>query len=156
MRWSVFTAAWLAMIAGLVVVGFVTCSSLEKDALDSLPYDLPPSAVAAKVSGIRQRVWLAGLTLGGFASGIMFTLNYRLRRPLELMRRTAERLAREDLAGQQHVPTTTEISGLAGALDQMADQLEQRMGLFSRRGANKRQYWPAWSRASWRSTRKSA
>src|SRR5687767_1275914 len=108
MRRSVFTAAWLAMIAGLVVVGYVTCSLLEQDALESSSHG--PPAVAARVAGIRQRVWLAGVTLGALTTGIMFTLNYRLRQPLELMRRTAERLAREDLAGQQRIPPPTEMS----------------------------------------------
>jgi two-component system phosphate regulon sensor histidine kinase PhoR len=245
LRWSVFTAAWLALMTGLVSVGILTCNSLETDARQRLHRDLqtqallfreqlgprldgesaaalqeqcesfsnltgnrvaivlpsgrvlcdshsppaaaiadvqgpevqaalagitrtslesqpsvdvhevslavpvlrnsvvvgvvrasmPPQVVEAKLNGVRHRVALAGLVLGGLATGIMLSLNHRVRQPLELMRRTAERLAREDLAGGLRLPPSTEMSSLAGALDQMADQLEQRIGLFSRQGS---------------------
>jgi two-component system phosphate regulon sensor histidine kinase PhoR len=237
LRWSVFTAAWLALVSGLALVGYLACASLEEDCRRQLREELqtqavlfreqieprfsadeaatmqrqcesfsvltgnrvavllssgevlcdshlppratasdetagvtrtslesaaaedasgvsvtvqvrrtnavagsvrasmPAAAIDARLSAIRHRVLLAGLLMTGLATGIMFTVNHRVRQPLELMRRSAQRLARENLSGELRLPPPGEISNLATALDQMADQLEQRLGLFSRRGS---------------------
>lgn len=96
---------------------------------------LPESAVESHLAPIRRSVWLAGWLLAGLTTAIVFSAQHRVRKPLELMRRSAQRLAREELTGQRALPSAVELSGLAGALDAMADELEERFGLFSRRGS---------------------
>ncbi len=118
--------------------GDITVSMLVQRAgsvAATLQASMPSSEVELRREAIRHRVLLAGLVLCGLTTAIVLTVNRRVRQPLELMRRSAQRLAREDLTGELHLPPTGEMSGLAGALDQMADQLEERFGLFSRRGS---------------------
>lgn len=115
-------SAALPVLRSNATVGSVRASMASQD-------------VEERLAGVRSRVGLAGLSLAVLATGIVFTVSYRVRRPLELMRRTAQRLAHEDLTGSAALSPSGEMSSLAGALDQVADQLEQRIGLFSRQGS---------------------
>lgn len=72
------------------------------------------------------------LFLGGLATAVLFAivalyLSRRITRPLEQMRLIAQRLADGDLDSRVAVVTNDEVGALAGALNQMAAQLSDRM-----------------------------
>jgi two-component system phosphate regulon sensor histidine kinase PhoR len=79
----------------------------------------------------RQVAWAAVLVAAAFAA-VAFGLARRISRPLDDMRRTAERLASGDLQARVALPDGAELQALARALNGMAAQLDQRMALIVR------------------------
>jgi two-component system, OmpR family, phosphate regulon sensor histidine kinase PhoR len=90
------------------------------------------ATIAAATHPLQTRVALAGLGLVLAAAVIIPLLSRRFTRPLEEMRRAAERFARSELGYKLIVPETEELGGLADALNQMAEQLQERISTIVR------------------------
>ncbi len=92
----------------------------------------PLSAFLAPVRARQTRVALVGLGLILASAVAIPLLARRITRPLEEMRRAAERFARSELGYKLIVPETEELGGLAEALNEMAEQLQQRISTIVR------------------------
>ena len=92
----------------------------------------PLAAITTVVHQRQTRVALVGLGLVLTSAVVIPLLSRRLTRPLEEMRRAAERFARSELGYKLVVPETEELGGLAEALNQMAEQLQERISTIVR------------------------
>jgi two-component system phosphate regulon sensor histidine kinase PhoR len=91
--------------------------------------------LAADTAAARERQTQVALVSLGLilASAVLIPLlARRFTRPLEEMRRAAERFARSELGYKLIVPETEELGGLADALNQMAEQLQERISTIVR------------------------
>ena len=80
------------------------------------------------VRSVQFQVAVGGVLIAALASLLSLFVSRRISRPLETMRRGAERFAAGDLSYEMPVPGSAELGGLAGALNKMARQLEERIG----------------------------
>lgn len=89
---------------------------------------LPTNIIDAETRGLLQRIGLFAALVGVVAAAVSLWLSYRLIRPLENLRRGAERFSRGDLAHRVRGGNAAEIAAVADALNQMAATLDQRIG----------------------------
>ena len=80
------------------------------------------------VRSVQLQVAVGGLLIAVLASLLSLFVSRRISRPLETMRRGAERFAAGDLSYEMPVPKSAELGGLAVSLNKMARQLEERIG----------------------------
>jgi len=90
--------------------------------------------MAISVGGISQalhdiylQLSLAGLAIAGLATILSLMISRRITRPLEEMRRGADRFARGELNWRMPIPDTEEMAVLACSLNAMAEQLDERV-----------------------------
>jgi two-component system, OmpR family, phosphate regulon sensor histidine kinase PhoR len=83
--------------------------------------------VDAELSVIRTRIALSALAVALLAAAVSVGMSRRLSRPLEQLRRDAERFATGDLGPRVPPATTREIAQLAEAMNTMAAQLDERL-----------------------------
>ena len=76
-------------------------------------------------------IWI-GVVAAGLAASALFLAWRVTGAPLEEMRRAAERFARGELGFKLIVPDTEELAGLAEALNQMSEQLQERISTIVR------------------------
>lgn len=88
---------------------------------------LPATAVNAPLSQVYVQVVLGAVVILGLAAGLSLWLSRRLTRPLEEIRRGAERLGRGDLSLKLPTPEVEELVSLADTLNSMAEQLNERI-----------------------------
>ena len=88
---------------------------------------MPLTALARGISFLYWRISITGLVVALIAAFLSLAISRRITRPLEEMKRGAERFARGDFARQLVVPGAEELSALAEAMNQMAVQLEDRL-----------------------------
>lgn len=88
---------------------------------------LPVTILQATIAEMRIKLILGGLVIVIFAALISFFLSKRIARPLETMKRGAERFAKGELNFKLPVPNTEEIGALAESLNLMARQLDERI-----------------------------
>ncbi len=93
---------------------------------------LPLSVIDWTLNTVYRHVVIGGLMVAVFFAVIAFYLARRISRPLDDMRRTAERLARGDLHARVALPKGEEMQSLARTLNQMAAQLGERMETITR------------------------
>lgn len=79
-------------------------------------------------SGLLGQLALAGAALAGLAAAASWFQARRIVRPLLQMQTGAERFARGDLDYKVDLPESDELGSLAGSLNAMAGQLEERIG----------------------------
>ena len=84
------------------------------------------------VRSVRRHVAMGVLFVAGLFALVAFYVARRISRPLDDMRRTAERLANGDLQARVDVPQGPEAGALARTLNQMAAQLAERMETITR------------------------
>ena len=89
-------------------------------------------AVSGMAETIVTRLLLACAAIAVICIAGSLLLARRFVKPLEAMRRAAERIAAGDLASRLPPHETAEIGGLAEALNQMAAQLDERIGTVTR------------------------
>jgi len=70
---------------------------------------------------------LGGIIIAVVVSIACLLISRRITRPMETMRRSAERFAHGDLSHRVHPPDTFELASLADAINQMAKELEGRI-----------------------------
>lgn len=74
-----------------------------------------------------SRIVLGGAVVAALAAAVSFAVSRRISKPLEDMRRGAERFAGGDLAQRLPVINSLEIGSLAEAMNEMACQLDDRL-----------------------------
>ncbi|MEN6407251.1 MAG: ATP-binding protein [Thermoguttaceae bacterium] len=88
---------------------------------------LPVTAISRTLDAVRDRMILAAL-LGLFLHGLItLVISRRMSRPLEEIKRGAERFAAGDLGHRLRVTSSVEIIALADAMNRMAEQLNERI-----------------------------
>ena len=83
--------------------------------------------VDTELAAIRGRITLSALAVATLAAAVSLGISRRLSRPLEQLRRSADRLAAGDLDHRPPPAATREFSQLAGAMGAMAAQLGDRI-----------------------------
>lgn len=88
---------------------------------------LPAAALDPPLNQVYVQVFLGVLIILLGAAGLSLWLSRRLTRPLEEIRRGAERLGRGDLSLKLPTPEVEELVSLAETLNSMAEQLHERI-----------------------------
>jgi two-component system phosphate regulon sensor histidine kinase PhoR len=88
---------------------------------------LPLTAIEQHLFDFRLRLAAGGLVIALLASLVCLVISRRITRPIEAMRRGAARFAEGELSHRLPTPSTLELAALAQAMNQMAQELEQRM-----------------------------
>jgi len=89
---------------------------------------LPWAPVQQVLNRAQRAIALVALLLAAAAAIACLIVSRRASRPFEEMRGVAERFARGELGHRLQAPASEEMAGLAGALNEMARQLEDRLG----------------------------
>ncbi len=87
----------------------------------------PVEAMDEALRTIGTRIMFGGLAIAVLAGVISWNISRRITRPLEEMQRGAQRFARGELTGRLPMQTTREMGALAEALNDMAEQLDERL-----------------------------
>ncbi len=93
---------------------------------------LPLTAIEWSLDAVYRQIVLGGLMAAALFAIVAMYLSKRISRPIEDMRRVAERLALGDLGARMVVPRGRELGALARTLNQMAAQLGDRLGTIER------------------------
>ncbi len=93
---------------------------------------LPLTTIEHHVRDVHLRILLGGLAVALLASLISLVVARQISQPLEEMKRGAERFARGELAVHLPVPDSEEMASLATTLNEMADQLDNRIDNLTR------------------------
>lgn len=97
------------------------------EAVGVIRTSIPATAIDNALRMIYHRVVLGGLVVAVIAAVISLAVSRRISLPLETLKLGAERFARGDLKSQLAVPDSEEIGRLAEAMNQMAEQLDDRI-----------------------------
>jgi two-component system phosphate regulon sensor histidine kinase PhoR len=92
-----------------------------------LRVSIPLSAIEHSLHALQLRLIWGGVVIAVLAALICLAISRRISRPIENMRRGAARFATGDLSHRLDTPDTSELAGLAQAMNQMAQELEQRI-----------------------------
>ncbi len=95
--------------------------------LGVLRISLPITSIEQALKTVYTRIALGGLAIAILSAAISFFVSRRISRPLEQMRRTAKQFAAGELTKKLPVSNITEIGSLAISMNQMAEQLYERM-----------------------------
>ncbi len=90
------------------------------------------AAADAAIRSIKTSIALAALVILVLAALVGLWISRQITRPLSAMRQGAERFARGELGYKLPSPNSEELAGLAEALNQMAAQLQERIGTIVR------------------------
>ncbi len=85
------------------------------------------TAIDRTFQAVRLKILWAGVLVAIFAAGVSLFVSRRLSLPLERMKEGAQLFAKGELGHRLHIPNTRELAGLAMAMNQMANQLDERM-----------------------------
>ncbi len=96
-----------------------------------------PSWIGRSREFQKNLIWI-GVVAAGLAALALFLAWRRWARPLEEMRQAAERFARGELGFRLIVPDSEELAGLAEALNQMSQQLQERISTIVRQNNEQR------------------
>ena len=88
---------------------------------------IPMTAIDSALRDIYRKITIGGLIVALLAAMITWTISRRISRPLEKMKTGAERFAKGDFSRKLVATGSEEIAGLAEGLNQMADQLDDRI-----------------------------
>lgn len=93
---------------------------------------VPVTEIDSILAVIRQRVFLWMLAIAFMTAALSLIIARRLTRPLEEIKRGADRFSQGDLDHKVPVPDTEEIGAVARALNRMATQLDERIKAVAR------------------------
>ncbi len=88
---------------------------------------IPVTDIDIIIDTLYKRVILSGIVIAILTSVISFFISRRISKPIEEMRRVAEKFSQGELKHRLHPPNNFELAGLAKALNVMATQLEDRI-----------------------------
>lgn len=88
---------------------------------------MPLVAIHETLGGMKQGMLWSGAAVLLLAALISLFVSRRISRPLELIKRGAERFARGDFSHRLHSAGSVEIGSLADTMNEMASQLEERL-----------------------------
>jgi two-component system phosphate regulon sensor histidine kinase PhoR len=117
---------------GLDMLYFAVPLEREGRVIGVVRTSMPLTQVSRGLVYIYGRVTLTAAIAAVFAAVMSLMISRRITRPLEEMKRGAERFARGELGSQLSVPRSEEVGALAEALNQMAVQLEDRIRTIDR------------------------
>ncbi len=83
--------------------------------------------VDSELGAVQVQFLLGGIIIAVVVAVVCLVISRRITRPMETMRRGAERFAHGDLSHRLHPPDTVELASLAEAMNQMAQELEHRI-----------------------------
>jgi two-component system phosphate regulon sensor histidine kinase PhoR len=92
-----------------------------------LQTSLSVTAMDEQLSAISLNIFAIGFIIALLASAVCFYLSHRFSQPIKEMKNGAERFSKGDLDHRLAEPATTELAGLANAMNLMASQLKTRM-----------------------------
>ena len=95
--------------------------------LGVLRISIPVTSIDNTLKSIQRKIVLGGLLIALFAAIISLLVARRISRPLEEMKKSADRFAEGDLAHRLLVPDTKEMEALGEAMNQMAAQLDSKI-----------------------------
>ena len=95
--------------------------------LGILRTSIPLTSVDNALKSIQRKIVLGGLLIALFAAIISLFVARRITRPLEEMKKSADRFAEGELTHRLPVPDTKEMEALGKAMNQMAAQLDSRI-----------------------------
>ena len=84
-------------------------------------------AVKEAIGAIHTKIVIGGLIIAGLATLLSLLVSQRIRRPIEEIKRSAERFARGDFQSPLPVSDLEEIASLSLAMNQMASELQRRI-----------------------------
>ncbi len=88
---------------------------------------IPVSSVDVALRSMNIKIAIGGLLIALVSAIVCLAVSRRISRPLEEMRRGADRFAAGELGHRMAVPASLEIGSLAEAMNQMARRLDERM-----------------------------
>ena len=88
---------------------------------------IPVTAIDDALRTIRLRIALAGLVVALLAAGISLLISRRISRPLEQLKRGAERFTEGDLSHRLPISNVEETAALAETMNHMAAELDRRI-----------------------------
>ena len=88
---------------------------------------LPITFIENELNSIRIKIMLGGIIIAILAAGVSLAISRRISRPLETMKKGADRFADGDLSHRLATPDSTEMASLAEAMNQMAAHLANRI-----------------------------
>jgi two-component system phosphate regulon sensor histidine kinase PhoR len=88
---------------------------------------VPITSIKRELRSIQTKIALGGLLIAVLAAWISLLISRRISRPLEEMKKGADRFAAGDLSHRLTAPVSEELASLAEALNQMAAQLDRRI-----------------------------
>lgn len=93
---------------------------------------VPTTQIDAGLSRIMGRMVLAGMAVAVFAALVSLALSRSISKPLEEMTAHTRHFAQGDFSRRVPIPDAKELGGLADALNQMAQQLDEKMATIER------------------------
>jgi two-component system phosphate regulon sensor histidine kinase PhoR len=88
---------------------------------------LPVTAIDEELADIRLKIAFGGLFIAIIAAAISLAISRQYSRPIEKLKEGADRFARGELDHRLALPESEELDGLAEAMNQMAEQLNNRI-----------------------------
>ena len=88
---------------------------------------IPVTSIYDELKSIQIQIGIGGLLIAIFAAGVSLFISKRISKPIEEIKKGAERFARGDLNYRMPAADTEEMRGLAKAMSQMAIQLDVRI-----------------------------
>ncbi|MGB5987702.1 MAG: ATP-binding protein [Desulfobacterales bacterium] len=88
---------------------------------------LPVTAIDEELTAIRIRIALGGLLIAIIAAAISLIISRQYSRPVEELKAGANRFAQGELDHRLQLPEAEELAALAQAMNQMAEQLNDRI-----------------------------
>ena len=88
---------------------------------------IPITVIDQELTKLYKRVLWAGIIIAVCAAVVSLFISKKLSRPIEQMKEMAKRFASGDFSGSVPVPSATEPAELANALNEMAQQLSDRI-----------------------------
>jgi two-component system phosphate regulon sensor histidine kinase PhoR len=85
---------------------------------------LPTTFIENELNSIRIKIIIGGIIIAILAAGVSLAISRRISRPLETMKKGADRFADGELSHRMDTPDSTEMASLAEAMNQMAAHLE--------------------------------
>lgn len=93
---------------------------------------MPVTFIDEAKEALRLQMITGGLVVAVLAAVVSLIVSHRITRPLEHLRRGAQRFARGNLSSRLAVPKSEEIGELAEAMNEMAAQLHQRINTITK------------------------
>jgi two-component system, OmpR family, phosphate regulon sensor histidine kinase PhoR len=88
---------------------------------------IPVTAIDKKLKSIQLKIIFGGLIIALLSSIVMLFISRRITKPIEQMKKGAERFAKGELDLRLPTPVSSELASLTEAMNQMAGQLQERI-----------------------------
>lgn len=125
-----------------------------------LRVSVPVTAIERTLENVQIKIAIGSIVVIIAAALITLLVSRRISRPLEEMKQSAERFSQGDFSQHMSLHKGTsaslEVAALAGAMDKMAEQLNERIRTILRQRNELEAVSPAWSKWCWRLTPMSA